>query len=341
MSTLLNTLYNIMEIPVSAYESNIVNFPLESPVNVTFDIQADGFDIKDIHSVYWHFGDPFAPNSQDISQTIKYDLTGTSHNYTQNGIYEVNCIINASTYTVHLKRKIAISSSNLNIFCDLNYFSLEEPEDSYTAELKYLDPLALIYYKKISDTEWTQYSEPVTGSAEEQFLLYQAFFSDGTNTIIYAQPISLKIGIESLDIFDPTTSVLIPDNYGNIDTVYTEYTSGGQTQFSSSLTATDNAIYLDKATKIRFVNTTVSGSQDMLYSNIKIRYRFQSGGGSDMFDYTDHIIVKESDILYWQIVYESTIGMVYGDINITNIIIDKGVDKDIIGLNQKVYTEYE
>ena len=341
MSTLLNTLYNITEIPISAYEHNIVDFPLSSPINVTFDIQADNFDIKDIHSVYWHFGDPFAPNTQDINQTIKYDLTGTSHNYTQNGIYEVNCIINASTYTVHLKRKVTISSSNINIFCDLNYFTLEETDDSYIAELKCLDPLALIYYKKINDTEWTQYTEPVSGGADEQFLLYRAFFSDGTNTIVYAQPISLKISIEPLDVFDPTDSILLTDNYGNVDTVYTSYTSGGETIFSTSSSATGNTIYLDKATKIRFVNNTVSGSQDMLYSNISIKYRFQSGGGTDMFDYTDHLIVKQSDTLYWQIVYESIIGIVYGDINITNFIIDIGVDKDIVGLNQKIYTEYE
>lgn len=341
MSSLLNTLYNIIEIPVSAYEPNIDNFPLQSPVNITFDIQADGFDIKNIHSVYWHFGDPFAPNNKDINQTIKYDLSGTSHNYTQNGIYDVNCIINASTYTVHLKNKVVISSANLNIFCDLNYFDLIETNDSYIAELKCLDPLALIYYKKISDTEWIQYTEPITGSADEQFLLYQAFFSNRTNTIVYAQPISLKIDIQLLDVFDPIASSLIPDNYGNIDTVVTAYTSAGENIFSTSVTSSEDIIYLDKATKIRFINNTEFGIQDMLYSNIKIRYRLQSGGGLDMFDYTDHLIIKETDILYWQIIYESTIGIIYGDINITNFIIDKGVEKDIVGLNQKVYTEYE
>lgn len=341
MSTLLNTLYNITEIPVSAYEPNKNNFPLESPVNVTFTIQADDFDIKDVHSVYWHFGDPFAPNSQDISQTIKYDLSGTSHNYTQNGIYEVNCIINASTYTVHLKRKVVISSYNVNIYCELSYFDIETTEDSYSVQLKCLDPLALIYYKKISDQEWTQYTEPVTGSSEEEYLLYQAFFSDGTNTIVYAQPISLKIAVELLDIFEPSASASIADNYGNIDTVYTAYTSAGDNLYSSASSAENNNIYLDTATKIRFVNTSVSGLSDMLYSNIQIKYRLESGGGVDMFDYTDHIIIKETDTLYWQIVYQSTIGMIYGNINIIHFVIDKGIDKDIIGLNQHIYTVYE
>ncbi len=330
--------YNIQQLPVSAYDSNKIYFPLASPKTVNFNLKADGFDVKDIYSVYWHFGDPYA-EQDGTNQTIKFNLLPIAHTYSQNGIYDVHCIINASTYSIHLNKKISVSNTPFNFYIDMTVSG-----SNFYATLHNYDPLAITYYKKVGDNNWYQYSNTITGSSDDLYFGYRSVFSDGTETINYAEPVSTKFRIDLLDVYDPSASATAYTKTGNqTDIVYTAYTTAGVDSYSSvivSATSGDAFYHLTEAVKIRFVNDRSGTSTDILdpsFTGCYVLYRLLSGGGTRMFKYTDHINIKNSDTLYWQIVYQTLNGDLFTSVKSTQFVIDKGVSSDIVGYNQQVY----
>lgn len=335
----ITTLYNIMQIPASAYDPNKTAFPIDEPISINFSLTSDGFDAKDIYSVYWDFGDPYAEND-NIKQIIKYDLGDVSHIYSQNGMYDVNCIINTSTYTVHLVKKVSVISTGVPFYID----PISIVDDNYIATLHNYDPQAITYYIGPTDDAWLQYSNSVTGAADDAYIGFYTVFSDGTETIHYAQPISDKIRIDLLNVFDPTASATFyTETDEQYDTIYTSYTSAGSNTYSSEIVSAgvaDEYYHLNQSVKIRFVNDKIGESIDLLnlgVSGTYILYRLASGGGTRMFKYTKHFNIKTNDILYWQIVYETADGVVYSSIQSTQFIINQGVDSDIVGFSQQVY----
>jgi hypothetical protein len=279
---LIQTLYNIIQIPASAdtgypqYDTNKIHFKLPTDiktVKVDFNLLLTNFDVKDIHSVYWHFGDPYAVND-NVNQTTKQNLTGTSHNYTQNGMYDLNCIINTSTYTVHLNKKVSICLNNPKFYA----FPIIKPEDfpnNYFMNLYCYDPQALIYYTN-NELSWTQYTSTVSGNATDIAFLYYAKYSDGTQSIVYAEPISDKIEVDLLDVYSPTLyhTYIIPSEIEPV-TIPVAWSSSEVHLYSSGITAvgvSGQDYNLEKAVKIRFVNNKSNlcsfENYNIIYANI-------------------------------------------------------------------------
>lgn len=338
MST-IESLYNIVQIPAESYDSNKIYFPIDNPVTINFSLSAEGFDAKDIYSVYWHFGDPYAEND-NTNQIIKYDLSDVSHIYSQNGMYDLNCIISTSTYTVHLTKKVSIITTGVPFYIN----PIQTNDGSYIATLNNYDPQAITYYISPTDLNWNQYSTSVTGDANDAYIAFYTVFSDGEESVHYAQPISDNIKIELLNVYDASASATIhTDTDDQYDTIYTAYTTAGSIPYSSiivSATSADEYYHLNQSVKIRFINDKPDGSTDLLNPDVSgsyILYRLLSGGGTRMFRYTKHFNIKNNDILFWQIVYETSAGTAYSSIRSTQFIIDTGISSDIVGYSQQVY----
>lgn len=337
---LLTSLYKLSEVPSDQFNNNYRLYDVYSEdviyAHRTFTIQRtnyelDGLEEKDIHSVYWNFGDPFSKNNEEI----RYDLNDTTHLYTRNGIYNVDCVINAGPYTIHINTKVSVLLRTVKYKSD--FVSAAE---YFEVNINCYDPQALIMYQYDTHpgvSNWLQYFIPFKVEPDCSYYRYKIKLSTGEDMGINTKsfrPVKLKI----FDVYTPTATADIDG-----DIVVTEYTTAGLPTYTGTWDQVNDFVYdnMSKAVKIAFY---LGDNDDLLDpslsdSGITVLYRLESQGGSDsdMYEYTDHIIIPRNDVLYYQFLDTSGEITYLTAMLIYNFNIKEGVEHDIATLNSYVY----